>query len=179
MLALQRRRYCVLIVVVILLAIGWSGAAGAQRPEQKQEVQVPGTDLWLKRGWQVFVYQGCRFAVPVSWRAEADGSLATAPDGSNVSVRAFSITSWSEHKARIKSAFGRINLLLEDSDHRLWLQIGDRPRIQHYVDVLNGSTVCSALLEIRSSAAPDAENTFKRIAESVGPAPETWPPDRR
>jgi len=88
----------------------------------------------------------------------------------------FKITSWSAHKAQIKAAFGRVKVMHEDSERRLWFEIGDKPRIQHYVDVVNGLSVCSGLLEIRTTTTPDAEDTTKRIAESVGPAPEKWPP---
>ena len=148
----------------------------AQGPERKQEVKIPGMDLWLKGGWQVLFHQGCRFAVPVSWHADAEGSVATGPDGSSVSVRIFRITKWSAHKGQIKAAFGRVNLMHEDSERRLWFEIGAKPRVQHYVDVLNGLSVCSALLDIRMATTPDAEDTTRRIAESVGPSPEKWPP---
>ena len=80
-------------------------------------------------------------------------------------------------KAQIKAAFGRVNAMHEDSDRRLWFEIGDKPRVQHYVDVVNGLSVCSALLEIRTATTSDAEGTTKRIVESVGPVPEEWAPD--
>jgi hypothetical protein len=120
--------------------------------------------------WQLLSYQRCRFAVPASWHG--DGSLAIAPDGSSVSVRMFRMTSWPAHKAQMKAAFGRVNAVHEDSDRRLWFDIGDAPRIQHYIDVPNGLTVCSALVEIRASTTAGSEDLVKRIAESIGPTPE-------
>jgi hypothetical protein len=152
-------------------------ALDAQKPERQQEVKIPGIDISLRAGWQLLFHEGCRFAVPVSWHADADGSLAMAPDGSYVSVRMFKITSWSAHKAQIKAAFGHVNVVHEDSERRLWFEIGDTARVQHYIDVPNGLSVCSALLEIRGATTSDADDTRKRIAVSIGPAPEKWPPD--
>lgn len=167
-----------LVVATALLAAAVVGPPlDAQKPERKQEVKIPGIDVSLKGGWELLFHDGCRFAVPVSWHADPDGSLARAPDGSNVSIRMFKTTSWSAHKAQIKAAFGPVNVMHEDSERRLWFEIGDKPRVQHYVDVPNGLSVCSALLEIRAATTPDAEDTTKRIAESIGPAPEKWPPD--
>lgn len=133
-------------------------------------VGLPGQILHAQTsGWHTFLRQGCRFAVPSSWHADADAGLATAPDGSTISVRMFRIASWPAHKAQIKAAFGRVNVVHEDSDRRLWFEIGDKPRIQHYIDVANGSSVCSALLEIRSASTQDADDLTRRIAESIGP----------
>src|SRR5262249_10896066 len=129
--------------------------------------------------WQLLFHHGCRVAVPVSWHAEHERSRATAPDGSNLSIGVFKITNWSAHKAQIKAAFGRVNVMHEDSERRLWFEIGDKPLVQHYVDVRNGPTVCSAILEIRTTAATDADDTTKRIIESLGPAPDKWHPEER
>jgi len=159
-----------LVVAVVSLAVD------AQKPERKQEIKIPGIDVSLKAGWQLLFYEGCRFAVPASWRPNVDASLVLAPDGSNLSVRMFKVTSWSAHKAHIKAAFGRLDVVNEDSEHRLWFEISDKGRVQHYIDVPNGTSVCSALLEIRAATTPDAEDTTKRIADSIGPAPERWPP---
>ena len=178
---MSKRTECALSVIVgavLIAAAAWSPVVGAQGPERT--VKIPGTDLSLKGGWQVLFHQGCRFAVPVSWHADADGSLAMAPDGSNISIRMFRITSWSAHKAQIKAAFGHVNIMHEDNEHRLWFEIGDKPRVQHYVDAVNGLSVCSALLEIRATTMSRMDSdTTRRIAESVGPAPERWPPDLR
>lgn len=167
-------------VSVVLVATALAGpAARAQKPERQAEVRIPGLDVSVKAGWQIFFHQGCRFAVPGPWRADADGGQATAPDGSSISVRMFRITSWSAHKAQIKAAFGRVNVMHEDSERRLWFEIGDKPRVQHYVDVANGPGLCSALLEIRSAASPETEDLTKRIVDSVGPAPDRWPTDTK
>jgi hypothetical protein len=64
----------------------------------------------------------------------------------------------------------------DDSDHRLWLEIGDKPRVQHYIEVANGLNVCSGLLEVHTETTPDADDATKRIADSIGPASEKWPP---
>ena len=164
-----RRRWR-LLWVVLVVAIAWRPAI-AQTPERP--AKIPRTDVPGGRDWQVSHHDGCRYAIPASWRVEADGSVATAPDGSSVSIRMFHITNWADHKTRIKSAFGRVGTTHEDSDHRLWFEIGDKPRVQHYVDVVSGLNVCSVLIELRS-AGDDVERTTKHIAESVGPALGTY-----
>ncbi len=161
-------RLAALIVCLIGASTGGSTLA-AQRPERQQEVKVPGTNISLRVGWLLLFREGCRFAVPGSWHPNDDASLVIAPDGSNISVRAFRVTSWSAHKAQIKAAFGSVKVVHEDSDLRLWFEIGEKTRIQHYVDVLNGPTVCSALLEIHVPTMPDAADTLNRIVASVGP----------
>jgi hypothetical protein len=154
-------------------------ALHAQRPEAQQEVKLPGMDVSLKAGWQMFFHQGCRFAVPGSWLYDADGSRATAPDGSTISIAMFNVTNWSAHKAQVKAAFGRVTVTNEDSEHRLWFVIGDEPRLQHYIDVWTGMYVCSASLDIRGmTSRPENQDTVRRIADSVGPAPGTWPQPR-
>jgi hypothetical protein len=62
-----------------------------------------------------------------------------------------------------------VKAIHEDSDRRLWFEIGDRDSTQHYIDVANGSSACIALLEIRA-AAPDGEDMASRIAASIGRA---------
>jgi hypothetical protein len=173
---MPNRRLCALIVTVVTAAVVIGPVVRAQRPERQQEVKVPGLDVSLKAGWQLQFHDGCRFAVPGPWHIEAAGNLAIGPDGSNLSIRLFRIESWSAHKGQIKAAFGRVNVVHEDSERRLWFEIGDTPRIQHYVDVSNGLSVCSGLLEIRAATTPDAEDTTRRIVESIGPAPARWPP---
>lgn len=168
------------IVIASLVAVAVTvRTVDAQRPERQQEVRIPGVGIMLKAGWQLLFHDGCRFAVPGSWRPEADGGFVSAPDGSNLSVRMFRMTSWSAHKAQIRAAFGQVKVLHEDSDRRLWFEIGDKQRTQHYIDVANGLSTCSGLLEIRAATTPDAEDTTKRIADSIGPAPDKWPPDSK
>jgi hypothetical protein len=177
---MSSHRTLVPILVASLVAVAATvRTVGAQRRERQQEVRIPGIGIMLKAGWQLLFHDGCRFAVPGSWRQDADEGLVVAPDGSNLSVRMLRITSWSVHKAQIKAAFGHVNVLHEDSDRRLWFEIGDKPRIQHYIDVANGLSTCAGLLEIRTTTTPDAEDTTTRIADSIGPAPDKWPPDSK
>jgi hypothetical protein len=160
----------VLVASLVALAVTVR-TVGAQRPEQ-QEVGIPGSGIMLKAGWQLLFHDGCRFAVPGSWRPNADGGFVSAPDGSNLSVRMFRITSWPAHKAQIRAAFGQVNVLHEDSDRRLWFEIGDKQRTQHYIDVANGLHTCTVLLEIRAVPTKESEDTTNRIADSIGPAPD-------
>ena len=162
----------------VIVVAGLVRTLGAQRPERQQEVRIPGTDIALKAGWQMLFHQKCRFAVPGSWHPDADGSRATAPDGSNISIGVFQVTNWPAHKAQIKAAFGHVRVMNEDSDRRLWFVIGEEPRLQHYIDVWNGTRVCSALLEIRGMTSLEGQDTVRRIAESVGPASEQRPDSR-
>jgi hypothetical protein len=84
-------RHLAMAAPAIVLVGG--GLVGAQRPERQPEVRVPGINISLKAGWQLLFHDGCRFAVPGSWRADGDASLATAPDGSSISISLFTITS--------------------------------------------------------------------------------------
>jgi hypothetical protein len=59
----------------------------------------------------------------------------------------------------------------------LWFEFGEPPYIEHYVDVPSGLTACVGRLAIRGASTLTADAT-RRIAESVGPAPAHWPPDR-
>jgi hypothetical protein len=163
---------CFVSVVVVSLIVFEATicTVNAQRPERQQEVGVPGIGVTLKAGWQLLFQDGCRFAVPGSWRQDR-GGLVLAPDGSNLSVRMFQITNWSTHKSQILAAYGRVNVLHEDSARRLWFEIGDKERTQHYIEVVNGGVTCAGLLEVRAATTPDARDTTNRIADSIGPAP--------
>jgi hypothetical protein len=149
----------------------------AQGPERKQGIAVPGMDVSLTAGWKIVFHQGCRFMVPAPWYLDADGGVAAASDGSNISVRMFGVGNWSAHKSQIKAAFGQVTVVHEDSDRRLWLEIGDQRQVQHYVDAITGQIVCSAVLEIRRATASDTPDVMKKIVESVGPAGDKWPLD--
>ena len=153
-------------------------ALDAQKPERSQEVLVPGIGVALKAGWQLLMEHGCRFAVPRSWQAAADGRGAFSPDGNSLSVTELKITSWSAHKAQIKAAFGHLRAVHEDSDRRLWFEFVDNHRLEHYIDVANGSDACVGLLQIRAAATLNQDDA-DRIADSIGPAPDRWPPDPR
>jgi hypothetical protein len=166
------------LVMTGLVALAVMGrAVDAQRSDRRQDVRIPGIGILLNAGWQLLVHDGCRFAVPGSWRPDDDAGFVSAPDGSNFSMRAFRIRSWSAHKAQIRAAFGHVKVLHEDSDHRLWFEIGDTQRTQHYIDVANGLRTCVGLLELRSTPTSDAGNTATRIADSIGPATDKLPPD--
>jgi hypothetical protein len=169
------QRFCrVLTAGLVSLATGVQQVQ-AQRPERQQEGRVPAIGIELKAGWQLLSYDGCRFAVPPSWRPNPDNSQVFAPDGSNLSMRRLHFTSWSMHKSQIRAAFGQVRNVHEDSDRRLWLEIGNDQRVQHYIAVANGSGACAGLLEIRVST-PDPEQTTNIIADSIGTATAEWPP---
>jgi len=156
------------VVWACALTLGMSAQhLHAQRPERQLEVHVPGTDVTLKAGWQLFFHDVCRVAVPVSWHDEADGGLIVAPDGSSLSLRALRTTNWSGYKAQVKAAYVHPKALHDDSERRLWLEIGDLPTVQHYIAVVSGSTVCNGILEIHSRTLPDIDDTIKRIADSI------------
>ena len=164
-----------LVAVSLLGAAMASGVSGAQRAGRQDDVRTPNVGFELTPGWQLLVYDGCHFAVPGWWRAGPDAGSAHAPDGSSVSVRAFRITSWSEHKAQIRAVYGHVNVLHEDSARRLWFEIGDAQTTQHYIDVAIGLDACAALLEIRGTTAPDTKDTVARIADSIGPVSSKTP----
>jgi len=171
-----RRLGCSAAPAVIVGLLAAMRPVNGQRPERRQEVVVPGTGIALNAGWQLRLPENCLFAVPHGWRPNVDGSGAFSPDGSTLSVRTFPITSWAAHKGQIKAAYGRINVLHEDSDKRLWFEFGDPPRVQHYVDVVTGLRVCVGLLDARPATALTADDV-RRIVNSIGPAPGHWPPE--
>jgi hypothetical protein len=175
---LESNTFVPVLTAGLVALVATAGPVSGQRPEGQREALVPGVDIALKAGWQLRFHDNCRFAVPGTWRAAADGSAAFSPDGNNLSVRMFTITSWPAHKAQIKAAYGRVNVLHEDSDRRLWFEFGDKSRVQHYVDVANGLSVCVGLLEARAVTALSAEDVT-RIVESIGPAPAHRPAKSR
>jgi hypothetical protein len=152
-------------------------AVEAQGPLRQQEIRVPGLDVVLKAGWQLLFDQSCRFAVPVSWHLIWDSGFVRAPDGSSLTIMVLRGIGWSAHKAQIRAAYVHLNVVHEDSDRRLWFEVGEEPRVQHYIAVSGGSTICAGLLDIRSNTLPDREDTIKRIADSIGLAPEKRRPD--
>jgi hypothetical protein len=78
-------------------------------------------------------------------------------------------------QGQIRAALGQVQVVHEDSDRRLWFEIAEKPRVQHYVDVAQGLSVCTGLIEIRAATTPDADDTARRIAESIGPTPGSGP----
>jgi hypothetical protein len=161
-------------IVVRILVIGLVTAAidvrmvAAQKPERPPEVRAPGIVMSPNAEWQPLVYDGCHVVVPGSWHGDAGSSSVSAPDGSNLSIRMFRTTGWSNHKAQIKAAFVHLNRVHEDSDRRLWFEFGTGQHIQHYISSTDGSRICSGLLEIPTRT-PTAEATANRIADSIGP----------
>jgi len=126
----------------------------------------------LRAGWQLLFRDACRFSVPASWRDDGSGSLVLAPDGSSLSLRSLHVSSWSAYKAQLKSAYGTPKATRDDSDHRLWLEIGEAPLVQHHISVAEGLNVCSALLTVRTRSATDSPDVIKQIADSIGSIPE-------
>jgi len=157
--------YCAGIVAAALTVIYAADAEQALRP---QHGAAAGGGVKLPAGWQLLVHDGCQFAVPRWWQPDVDNASVFAPDGSNVSIRRFRITSWSRHTSQILASVGPVKVL-EDSARRLWFEFGDQQRTQHFIDVASGSGVCAALLEIRATL-PDASSTAKTIADSIGAA---------
>ena len=159
----------VLFVGLVAVATGVR-AAEAQKPERPREARAPGAGVTPGTGWQRLSQDGCRFAVPASWRAVADGMVSAPDGGSSLSVRTVRIPSWPIHKAQIKAAFVHLNVVHEDSDHRLWFEFGDGKRTTHYIAIRGGPGACVGLMEVDATAASTAEETTKRIVDSIGPA---------
>jgi len=158
-----------------LVALACCGLA-AQAPERPQEVEVPGLGIMLKAGWQLLFHDRCRFAVPVSWHPDPDETFARAPDGSSITIEMQKMTNWSAYKADIRRMYAGAKLY-EDSSRRLWFAIHDGSRMQHYVAVVDAKNVCVGWLELHAGAwtTPDL---VKRIADSIGPAPDSWPAEK-
>ena len=170
------------IVPLTMLAAILTGApetttnvAGAQPPERQHDVLIPGTGVRLRESWQMLFHDRCRYAVPVAWRPVPDRSQVFAPDGSSVSIWVLHVSSWSLHKARLKSTFSSDSHVREDSDWRFWIESHDGGRSQHYVAVTDGAAACAGLVDMRTSAA-NADDTIAAIVESIGMA-TTWSSD--
>jgi hypothetical protein len=152
---------------------------GAQGPERPQEVEVPGLGIMLKAGWQLLFHDRCRFAVPVSWHPDLDEAFARAPDGSTFSIEMLKVTSWSAHKAEMRAAFSRARVIHDESDRRLWLEADDGARVRHYIAVADNASVCAGWLEMRVGSSWNTKDTVKRVADSIGLAPDTWPAEEK
>jgi hypothetical protein len=76
----------------------------------------------------------------------------------------------------MREAFGQVRVLHENSARRLWFEIGDQQRTQHFIDVVTGLNACVALLEIRTATMLNAD-VVNRIADSIGSAPDKSSPD--
>jgi hypothetical protein len=152
------------VLAVLAMAIG---EATAQPPERQHDVLIPGLGVRLREAWQMLFHDGCRYAVPAAWRPTMDHSQVFAPDGSSVSAWSLHVSSWSQHKARLKAAFTGDRFVREDSDSRLWIESHDGARSEHYVAVTDGAVACAGLLEIRASM-PNADDTIAGIVESIG-----------
>jgi hypothetical protein len=157
----------------VATALSAAPALNARGLERAQGVRIPGLDLVLKAGWQLLVHQHCRFAVPDTWHASPDAAFAIAPDGSSVFMSVFTTTSWPAHKGLVKTSAGHLHAVREDSDRRLWLEIGENTRIEQYVEVAQGPSVCAASIEVHVTR-EDSRDTVRGIVDSIGPVPEKW-----
>lgn len=158
---------------VPLVAVACCGFA--QAPERPREVEVPGIGIMLKAGWQLLFHDRCRFAVPVSWHPDPDEAFARAPDGSTFSIQLLKVTNWSAHKADMRGTLSHARVIHDESDRRLWLETGDPGWVRHYIAVADNGTVCAGWLELRTGSSWNTSETVKRVADSIGFAPETWP----
>ncbi len=152
---------CLAMLIVVVVPL-----ARAQQRSHTGEVRVPGTDVMLKRDWQLLTWDRCHVAVPFSWQAEPLEAFAHAPDGSSVSMQTLTVESWSSHKAGVRRAYGSASRIHEDSDRRLWLEATVADRTEHYVAVRAGSTVCAGSIDLRRGA--DDSDLVRSIADSIG-----------
>jgi hypothetical protein len=140
----------------------------AQSPTRSTDVAIPGLDVHLKAGWRLLIEHNCRFAVPVPWRLSADGTAATAPDGSMLSVTPVHLPNWTAHKAAVQRTLRGVIAIHENSDRRLWIEFVAAAMHEHYIAVTDGSETCVGVLSIRNAASEP--ETSHVIADSIGPA---------
>ena len=165
----------------IVAALMLSAAIDAQRRVQPDEVRVPGTGIMLKGGWQLLSYDGCRYAVPLSWQFDIDEAFARAPDGSTISVERLDVQSWSAHKASLRHIYRQGSVLHDDGDRRLWIEFRDGSRVVHHIAALtasNGSTVCTGVVDLAPRSTAQTDDTVSRIADSIGAASSLPLPSR-
>ena len=163
------RRYTAVAAAVGIAAVA---ELGGQTPLRPQEIEVPGFGMRLHAGWQLLFRDGCRFAVPATWNTSSEGGEVFAPDGSMVWV--YAPRSASGYARKLERGVRQKARVREDTPHRLWLEVSEGSRIQHYVDVFESGLTCSCVLDVRQSL-PGGDETATRIVASVGKAPSSWP----
>lgn len=169
-----RTMTCVLVMLLFVFVL-WIRGTNAQRPERQHEFRLPRSGVVLKEGWQLLIYDGCRFPVPEHWQPNVTATFVLAPDGSSVSIGRLRTMNWFVHKAQLKAAFPQLSVVHEDSDLRLWFEVRDGQRVHHYIDVLTGQSVCSAHLDIHSTTMPNADEIARTIVTGLQPALTAWP----
>ncbi len=167
-------------VALLLLVFGFHGRIlQAQRPERQHDVVIPGLGVRLREGWQMFFHDGCRYAVPATWRPIPDRSESFSPDGSTISLWTIRMMSnWSSQKARVKSGYSADARVREDTDSKLWIEWQENTRDQHLIVATDGTTACEAVLSIRRVNADVTDDAIAAIVGSVA-AMSQWPAELR
>jgi hypothetical protein len=147
-----------------------------QGPTRSTDVEVPGLGMKLKAGWRLLMENGCRYSVPLTWRLTTGGTVATAPDGSTLTIATIQSASWPRYRAQMRRALDR-GVVHEDSNVRFWIEIDDEIRHEHHIAAGGGAVTCVGVLELRDAAL--GEELARVIAESIGPAPAKWPPSSK
>jgi hypothetical protein len=132
----------------------------------RHAVRVPGTDIMLEAGWELLqtIDGQCMYTVPATWVVSDDRRSARQPDGTtSLSVAALE-TNWSWHRSAVRSTMLPATVL-EDTDHRLWIERRDGQSWWQHVSVGEGGRVCAADIEARPpNRGPEV---VQQIASSV------------
>jgi len=154
------------------------GLMVGQAPLRPSEVEVPGLGVKLKAGWRLLLENGCRYSVPATWSVSGDGTVASAANGSTLTVRFVPDLSRSSYKERVSRSRESAMVVHEDTDRRLWVEFSDDRWMEHDIVVNNSAGACVAVLEFREGTGND-EEIARIIADSIGFAPQRWPPSSR
>lgn len=161
--------------IMALLALGQPLDVNRASPAQHTQhaVRVPGTDIMLEAGWELLqtIDGQCMYTVPATWVVSDDRRSARQPDGTtSLSVAAIEVTSWSWHRSAVRSSMLPATVI-EDTDHRLWIERRDGTSWWQHVSVGEGARVCVADIEARPRN--HGPKVVQQIASSVRVSPNT------
>ena len=145
----------------------------AQGPVRQTEVEIPALGIKVKVGWRLQMTHGCRYTVPMNWTIASEGALATAPDGSTVTMAPAATADGPTYRNQLEQRFVHDGVVRQHDAQRLWIEVATGMWHDHYVVAADEGTTCIVTIEIRESSM--AAEIARTIANSVGVSPRTWP----
>jgi hypothetical protein len=150
----------------------WALAAGQAAVPPR--VQVPGTDIVVRRGWRLSIADGCRSAVPMKWRTESRGVFSSGA-GWRMTVSSVPIANWNVYRFRMRAGLDHAATVHEDSERRLWIESRSEGALQHYVAVNAGARACVGVLDIPRDTQAGSD-LIPDLVDAIDAAPRSWPP---
>jgi hypothetical protein len=151
-----------------MLIVALVSSATAAQPPVRPGVHIPGTDLVLREGWQLFSTSDlrCMYVAPVDWRLMTNSDAAQSADGRSwIAAAAIDPALWETHRAQILRDTGAV--VHADTAHRLWVERREGTHLWHHIAVTDGQHACGADLLIYGSSSLDVTT----VANGVQPTP--------